>query len=553
MADVVERRLAAIYGTAGVGLPGDSTIATPVVAEKDASWVGSMLPAPGVAAFVPLGSEPVAAGDPVDLAKHPALFGGEAIASSATGSDQTGRPTIELTLTDPAATTFATWTSAHIGEYLAIVVDGKALAAPVIKSAIADGKVSIGLSGQPDDAVRQTSATAALLAGPLPHPLTVVGTSPAEVPASSPTPPAIPAESATPVPTPAPSDIATPVPTATPGASAAVLALTKVSGLPGTVQQVVRWTGGYLAVVLDADLNTSLWSSTDARAWQRSTSAESLLGGLGGAPAVQAATCGQGVLVMATRADGTTRIAWTTDLTTGSTSDFTGQAASSVVGLSGSAEGAIASTEGGKTVVTRDCASWESPVIVSQQIHLTGVGMLGSRFIAVGWTGTEGHETAAAWWSDDGASWSSAKVTAPNGMGFISAPVVGRGGAMAVLASPGGTGGISLFFGTTDGAAWAAAPSPLGKLQGEAGSGSDAGLLAGSGSRILVAGSPGTNQSAPTQYWLGDGGSAWHQLTLSGSKADLASVNAGGLAFILPDGLLLSGDGGTFVATGTMP
>jgi hypothetical protein len=333
------------------------------------------------------------------------------------------------------------------------------------------------------------------------------------------------------------------------------LALTKVSGLPGTIQQVTRWTGGYLAVVMDPDLMTTLWASTDGQSWQHAAAVEALLGGFVGAPVVQAARCGSGVLVMVNHSDGSTRIAWTTDLATGTFADFSGQAASSVVGLAGSANGAIAATEGGKVVVTTDCSSWGSAVLVSKatSLHLSGVAILRNRYVAVGYAGPAGSETPLAWWSDDGQAWTLAKVTAPGGMGFSSAPVVASGGAMAVLAAPGATGGISSFYGTRDGKSWAPAKSPLGKLQGDAGSGSDAGLLSGDGSRLLAAGSPGSHQSAPAQYWVGDGAGTWQQVTLDGSETDLVAINAGGLAFVVDNGLLFSGDGGTFLAAGTLP
>jgi preprotein translocase subunit SecD len=50
---------------------------------------------------------------------------------------------LSLDLTDADAATFASWTSEHVDERLAIVIDGKVIVAPTIQSAITGGVVQI--------------------------------------------------------------------------------------------------------------------------------------------------------------------------------------------------------------------------------------------------------------------------------------------------------------------------------------------------------------------------------------------------------------------------
>ncbi|MFN8631783.1 MAG: hypothetical protein U0838_16145 [Chloroflexota bacterium] len=502
--------------------------------------------------FAPLGSEGAAAGDVLDLVKHPALFGNDGLASAAIGSDQTGLPTLDLTLTPAAATDFAAYTAGHVGEFFAIALDGSVLSAPVIQSSIPNGKVQITGEGSSGfDPALANRLIVVVASGPMPRALVQLSAEPQVAPpgAVTPAPSAVPSPTATA----SPSEAASPGSTASPGPSP--LAVTKASGLPGPIGQATHYAGGVFATVLDGDLNATLWSSTDGLAWRHADGVERLLGNLTGVPIVQAAPCGDGLLVLATHADGTARIVFTKDLVTANTTDFNGEGASSVVGVAGGADGAIAWTEGGKVFVAPSCKDLGSPSLVSTEapVHVTGAGILKGRYVAVGWTGPEGSEVAAAWWSDDGRQWTPATVDNAVGNGFITAPVFGSHGALSVVAAPGATGGTSRFAGTTDGTAWASTQSPLGEVTGEAGAGSDAGLLAGDGSRLLAYGAPGDNAAGARQFWLSDGSGVWRKAAMTGSKADLAALNAGGLVYVLPEGLLLAGDNETYVAQGSLP
>jgi preprotein translocase subunit SecD len=96
------------------------------------------------------------------------LLTAQAIESAALGTDQLGNPTLDLTLTPEAATAFGGATSAHVGDYLPVALDGKAVTVPVIMSAITDGRLQLSF----DAAETSAAWLAALLqSGPLPLPV----------------------------------------------------------------------------------------------------------------------------------------------------------------------------------------------------------------------------------------------------------------------------------------------------------------------------------------------------------------------------------------------
>jgi SecDF, P1 head subdomain len=99
----------------------------------------------------------------------PPLLTAEAIQGSGVGTDQLGNPTLDLTLTAQAATVFADATSAHVGDYLPIALDGVAIAVPVIKAPIPDGQLQVAFSS--DDTTSAARLAAILQAGPLPLPV----------------------------------------------------------------------------------------------------------------------------------------------------------------------------------------------------------------------------------------------------------------------------------------------------------------------------------------------------------------------------------------------
>jgi preprotein translocase subunit SecD len=90
----------------------------------------------------------------------PPLFGGEEIDPSgvAPGVDSsTGERVVQFKLRSNGAQLFGDYSSTHVGEFFAIVLDGKVVSAPVIRQAITDGSGQI--SGSFTTAEQQTLVT----------------------------------------------------------------------------------------------------------------------------------------------------------------------------------------------------------------------------------------------------------------------------------------------------------------------------------------------------------------------------------------------------------
>ena len=71
------------------------------------------------------------------------IMTGRDLKSASTQLDQYGAPGISFQLTDQGAKTFAAYTSAHVGDVLAIVLDNVVLSAPQIQTAITEGSGEI--------------------------------------------------------------------------------------------------------------------------------------------------------------------------------------------------------------------------------------------------------------------------------------------------------------------------------------------------------------------------------------------------------------------------
>jgi preprotein translocase subunit SecD len=101
----------------------------------------------------------------------PPLVGPQDLAGAATSPGSGGAgPTLVLTLTDAGTGAVASWTRVHVGEAIALVVDGVVVAMPITNEPILGGSVSLSVGGQsegqrtiPIEAVR-----AMVESGPLP-------------------------------------------------------------------------------------------------------------------------------------------------------------------------------------------------------------------------------------------------------------------------------------------------------------------------------------------------------------------------------------------------
>jgi hypothetical protein len=515
----------------------------------------------GDVAFVPMGSETVASGDTIDLTAHPPMFGSEGIASAGPGTDAAGQRTVDFTLAPSARTAFATYTSANIGEYFAIVLDGKVITAPVILGAIPNGQVQVtsgALGGFDTDA--QANLIAMLTSKPYPAPVRQVGSVGATPPANLWTP--APTSSQQPETSPTPVPSATPEPTALPSFTVATnLTVEPLPRAPAGIRQIVHWPGGYAAAAVDttsSQMGSTLWSSTDGLTW--SPLRGGLTDGAGASPLqLMLAPCGAGLLVLGIDFAGAPDItaSYTTDGSTWAASTIPGGIAlSQVTSVVGGDAGAVATGGTSLAIETTDCVSWRSVAPPGNgPLRAAGVGTVGSRFVVTGFSGdpsTSAHVHAVSWWSDDLASWHAVRPKTAADQGFGAVVASNPSLLVAEMTYPGYTPGQRSWWATTDGTAWHQLSAPLGVYDDGAGPGSVAGWVTGIGGQVFDWGVPRSAHAGTAEFWVTVNGRTWTQLAVAGSGA--AAILNGDAAYHplqVPGAILFSTPTGpTMVGTG---
>ncbi len=117
------------------------------------------------------GEDPLASPDTV----YETVMTGEILRSADVQFDpMTGRPVVTFALTPEGSRQFGDYTSAHVGGYLAIVLDGVVISSPQIQDAITGGEGTITGDFTLEEATRLSTQ---LRYGALPVPLTVESTS----------------------------------------------------------------------------------------------------------------------------------------------------------------------------------------------------------------------------------------------------------------------------------------------------------------------------------------------------------------------------------------
>lgn len=139
----------------------------------DSPLVRDVLAATGDLAFVPLppadygpGALQAVIGQPLPKAE-PALFAADGVASAGVATTSGVPSTVHFGLNEAATAALAAYSSAHVGDTLAILIDGKVALLPVIESPIGDGRLEV--AGSPDDARTFSLLAAIVTSGPLPE------------------------------------------------------------------------------------------------------------------------------------------------------------------------------------------------------------------------------------------------------------------------------------------------------------------------------------------------------------------------------------------------
>ena len=74
------------------------------------------------------------------------MFTGDAVTVARLATDGSGGPILDLTVDARAAAALADATRGHVGEYLAVALDGVAVAVPTINEEIVDGGLQLGFA-----------------------------------------------------------------------------------------------------------------------------------------------------------------------------------------------------------------------------------------------------------------------------------------------------------------------------------------------------------------------------------------------------------------------
>jgi preprotein translocase subunit SecD len=170
IAGLVQRRLYSVGIRDAVVSSGEDRLVVELPAVNDPDRFRELVRQTGRIDFVPLGTDQKGLGDIIDPTRYPPLFSGDEIATAAVETDPNTGPIVTLVLKYAAVQPFDDYTSSHIGEYFAIVVDGRVMAAPQINSGIPGGHVQITVGGSfsPE---RAEDLVATIGSGTLPFPL----------------------------------------------------------------------------------------------------------------------------------------------------------------------------------------------------------------------------------------------------------------------------------------------------------------------------------------------------------------------------------------------
>jgi preprotein translocase subunit SecD len=141
-----------------VVIQGDDRIIVEMPGVQNADQIRQLVGTTGRLDFVPLGQTPAQQDQqlPDSTINTPCsdtvtvncvLFSGDQIAAASIGNDQAGLRTVDFVLKDEGKSLFANYTADHVGDYFAVVLDGKVITAPVIQSSIPGGQVQISQNG----------------------------------------------------------------------------------------------------------------------------------------------------------------------------------------------------------------------------------------------------------------------------------------------------------------------------------------------------------------------------------------------------------------------
>ena len=331
------------------------------------------------------------------------------------------------------------------------------------------------------------------------------------------------------------------------------LEFAQLAGEP-EISMVVPWSDGYVALGQTSPTGPlGAWLSQDGRSWTELPDTTFGLDDPAGNTFVIGGTaCGSGVLMVGEDASGKGTLWWSDSGTAWQPEPdprFTVEQVEQAL-LAGGPSGAVAAIAKGPAVeVTPDCRSWSSVALPGSGAgQVSAVAAIGHGYVALD-SSSPNTRQPHAWWSDDARHWTAASVQAAPGDDFT-AVWPGISGVMAESTELGlAPGRPSLWF-SSDGRAWKVSQAdPFGVVASGEGSGNPAGSFAADGTRLVGWGSKDDSSDDQTEYWTSFDGQHWTKLAQSGSQPlGLAGARQ---VFLMRDGILVSGDAGTWFGSAT--
>jgi hypothetical protein len=330
-----------------------------------------------------------------------------------------------------------------------------------------------------------------------------------------------PAASITPEPTPVPKP-GTPRPSVTPPPATAwtgVAGIAKVTGGPAGATCFTRWKGGYLAVRnAPSGGRLNVWTSPDGKIWTQIP--DTTFG------AATSAVCAQDAdqVVIATWSGA--NAVWVSSDGVHWDKSPNGNPPIGDRPMVGNSWGMVAIMDDPQNLAfTLD---WKLSSLPGADVNsVQDVAVAGDRYVAVGHlTDAAGITRPAAWWSEDGTTWTAASVDAAPGDGFKTVEA-GRNGYVATLS------GSKDLWTSPDGKTWHLS-STVGPVGG--------GRFTSDGTRIM---NWGLGTDGTLQFWVSLDGLNWTRLTLDGDTAALVAsgqdvtpfLEDGGVLFTTTDGV----------------
>jgi preprotein translocase subunit SecD len=141
-----------------VVIQGTDRIVVEMPGIQNADQIRDLVGTTGRLDFVPLGQTPATEGQELpastidtactaEITENCVLFSGDQVAAASIGTNQASQRTVDFTLRPEGKDLFAQYTSDHVGDFFAIVLDGKVISAPTINEPIPGGQVQISQSG----------------------------------------------------------------------------------------------------------------------------------------------------------------------------------------------------------------------------------------------------------------------------------------------------------------------------------------------------------------------------------------------------------------------